>query len=136
MDEVVRRFEQITSPQVLPPGTSPASLTGWIKGDRFQLIIRQRRLNSFMPLVEGRIDPTSTGCLIFLNYKLMPFTRMYLVLWSVIAIISGVVLTYQFNALAVGIGSVAIVILIHVVAWANLKMHMKTLHQIIFKMLE
>ena len=135
-DEVLARINQIISPQVIEPGSQPTSLIGWLKDDRFQLIIRQRRTNSFVPVAEGTIAPTSNGCVIFLRYRLMPFTRLYLLLWSVIAMISGGFLAVYSSNLWFAVGSVAIIGLIHAVAWANFRLHMKPLHDIIFKVLE
>lgn len=135
-NEVLHRLNAVTSPQILKPGARPTILSGWIKDDRFQLIVRQRRLNSFMPVAEGTIDPTANGCLIFLRYRLMPFTRVYLMLWTVIALASGISLTIHYNNVFVGLASIAIIALMHGVAWANFKMHMRPLHDIIFKVLE
>ena len=134
-DEVMLRINQVISPQVVEPGIQPKILTGWVKGDRFQLIIRQRRMNSFMPVAEGTIAPTSNGCLIFLKYRLMPFTRLYLLLWSVIALFSGAFLAIYSSNILIGLGTLAIIGVIHAVAWANFRIHMRPLHDIIFKIL-
>lgn len=134
-DVVLQRLSDITTSQLGDGRHSPKVLAGWIKEDRFQLIIRQRRLNSFMPMVEGKIDPTSTGCLIFLQYKLMPMTRMYLVLWSAIALLSGAFLAVYYKNFLISIGAVGVIALIYAIAWANFKIHYKPLHEIIFKAL-
>ena len=134
-DVVLQRLSDITTPQLGDSRRSPKILAGWIKDDRFQLIVRQRRLNSFMPVVEGKIDPTSTGCLIFLKYRLMPMTRMYLVLWSAIALLSGIFMAVYYKNFLIAIGAAGIVTLIHAIAWANFKIHYKPLHEIIFKAL-
>jgi hypothetical protein len=135
LNEVVQRMSGITSQQLLEPGMQPTSLSGWVKNDRFQAIIRQRRLNSFMPVVEGTIDSTRNGCLIFLRYRLMPFTRLYLVLWTVIALVSGLCLMFYHHNIFVGLAAAAIIVVIHAVAWANFKIHMQPLHDIIFNVL-
>lgn len=134
-DEVLLRINQVISPQVIEPGIQPNLLTGWVKDDRFQLIIRQRRLNSFMPVAEGTIAPTSNGCVIFLRYRLMPFTRLYLLLWTVIALVSGGFLAVYSSNMLIGLATLAIIGIIHAVAWANFKIHMRPLHDIIFKVL-
>lgn len=131
-DEVLQRLNEVTSPQVIEPGMPPTILAGWVKDDRFQLIIRQRRLNSFMPVSEGRIDPTNTGCLIFLRYRLMPFTRLYLVLWTFIAFISGIFLATYYDNILVCLVSLLFIALMHTIAWANFRIHMRPLHDIIF----
>ena len=134
-DEVLLRINHIISPQVISPGNQPQLLTGWVKDDRFQLIIRQRRTNSFVPVVEGTIAPTSNGCVIFLRYRLMPFTRLYLLLWTVIALVSGGFIAIYSTNILIGLGTLAIIAVIHAVAWANFRIHMRPLHDIIFKVL-
>lgn len=134
-DVVLQRLTEVTSPPVLRRGDAPGVLAGWLKDDRFQLAIRQRRPNSFMPIVDGKIDPTSSGCLIFLDYKLMPITRMYLLLWTGIALISGIFLSIHYKNIMVGLISLGIIALIHGIAWANFRIHQRPLHDIIFKVL-
>jgi hypothetical protein len=134
-DEVLRRLSEVTANRLAEVGRTPKVLAGWVQDDRFQLIIRQRRLNSFMPMVEGKIDPTSSGCLIFFRYRLMPMTRMYLVLWTIIAVLSGVFLTIYYNNIFIGLASLGIIALIHGIAWGNFRIHQRPLREIIFKVL-
>ncbi len=134
-DEVLRRLAEVTANRMADVGRPTKVLAGWVKDDRFQLIIRQRRPNSFAPMAEGKMDPTSTGCLIFLRYRLLPMTRVYLVLWTIIAVISGVVLTIYLNNIFISLASLGIIALIHGIAWANFQIHQKPLREIIFKVL-
>jgi hypothetical protein len=134
-DAVLQRLEDATAPEILKDGKAPGQFTGWIKDDRFQLMLRQRRPNAFAPIIEGRIDPTSGGCIIFLRYKLMPVTRMYLVVWTFIVLGSGVFLLIQYNAIGISLGALCIVVFLHSVEWANFKLHQKPLHDVIFKVL-
>jgi len=134
-DVVLQRLLEVTTDEVNYAGRTPKVLAGWIKDDRFQLLIRQRRMNSFMPVVDGKIDPTSTGCLIFLQYRLMPATRMYLILWTIITLASGIFLAIYYLNILPGLASVGIIALIHAIAWANFRIHWRPLHDIIFKVL-
>jgi hypothetical protein len=134
-DVVLQRLTEVTTHQVNYAGSAPKILAGWIKDDRFQLLIRQRRMNSFTPVVEGKIDPTSTGCLIFLHYRLLPVTRMYLILWTIIAFVSGIFLAFYFADILLGLGALGIIALIHGIAWANFKIHFIPLHKVIFEVL-
>ena len=134
-DVVLQRLTEVTTDQVNYAGRAPKMLAGWIKDDRFQLLIRQRRMNSFMPVVEGKIDPTSTGCLIFLHYRLLPATRMYLILWTIIAFVSGVFLAFYYSDILLGLAAMGIIALIHGIAWANFKIHLIPLHKVIFEVL-
>lgn len=134
-DEVLRRLGSITASERLRTPQPEKILAGWIKDDRFQLLIRQRRPNSFIPLVEGRIDPTSTGCLIFLHYRLMPATRLYLILWTIIAFISGIFLAIYYNNVLLTAAALGLILLVYLIAWANFRLHQKPLHDVIFEVL-
>ena len=134
-DEVLQRLGKITTSERLSKQQPEKILAGWIKDDRFQLLIRQRRPNSFMPMVEGRIDPTSTGCLIFLQYRLMPVTRMYLVLWTIIASVSGIFLAIYYNNVLLTPAAIGIIFLVYIIAWGNFRLHQKPLHDVIFNVL-
>lgn len=134
-DVVLQRLDDASSPEIIQAGNTPTPLSGWIKDDQFQLMLRQRRPNSFMPVIEGKIDPTSSGCIIFLRYKLMPATRMYLTLWSAIVLLSAAILLFRYRDLTLGLGALAVLAVIHGVAWANFKLHKKPLHDLIFLVL-
>jgi hypothetical protein len=132
---VLQRLNEVTSQQPRQSARGVHILAGWVKDDKFQLIIRQRRPNSFMPVVEGRIDPTQTGCLVFLRYRLMPFTRLYLILWTIIALISGILLAVYYYNLLLAAAAIIIISVIHLVAWANFRIHQRPLRDIIFNVL-
>jgi hypothetical protein len=66
----------------------------------------------------------------------MPITRMYLVLWTVIALISGLFLSFYYTNLLFSLASVGIVALVYGIAWGNFKIHHKPLHDVIFRVLE
>jgi hypothetical protein len=134
-DVVLQRLGNASSPEIIEQGRTPTALTGWIKDDRFQLMLRQRRPNSFTPVMEGKIDPTSSGCIIFLHYKLMPVTRMYLILWTCIVLLSVLILLFYYRDINWGLGALGIIVLIHGIAWANFKLHKKPLHDLVFKVL-
>jgi hypothetical protein len=135
-DVVLQRLENASTFNAPGRSNSPPVLAGWVKDDRFQLMLRQRRPNGFMPMVQGRIDPTSTGCLLFMDYRLMPMTRMYLVLWSIIVLTSGVLLSFYYDNILVGVAAVGIIACMNAVAWANFKIHRKPLREAILHVLE
>lgn len=133
--EVVIDRLNVATVQVDVLGRSTAKLAGWILNDHFQLMVRQRRPNSFMPVVDGKIDPTSIGCLIFLRYRLMPSTRIFLMLWTCITLVSGVILSVHHNSILSGLASILVITVIHGIAWGNFLIHRKTLHDIILRVL-
>lgn len=134
-DDVIYRLEKAT----IPPSDTPkkyTTLMGWVKDDHFQVTLRERRPNGFVPVAIGKIDPTSTGCLIFLVYRLMPSTRLYLGFWSLVIFLSGVILGIYYKNFLLWAASMAILIFINGTAWANFKLHRKPLHNALLKALE
>ena len=118
----------------LKPGI-PTSLSGWLKDDQFEVTLKVRRFNAFMPLIQGRIEPTTKGCILFLTYTMLPFNKFFLTFWTFFLLISGVLLIiYQDELL--GNGLILMVFLIHAVAWSNFNLHLKTIRAIFLKTLE
>jgi hypothetical protein len=113
-----------------------AKFFGWIKADRFRFSLRTRRPNSFIPLIIGTIEPTSTGCILFLTYRFFPITRMYLVFWSLFIVLTGIVLSRQYNNLYMIFLSIGLVLFINWVAWANFKLQKDISRKVLLKILE
>ena len=63
-------------------------------------------------------------------------TRLYLILWSAIALVSGVSLGFYYQNALLGVAALGIILLIHAIAWANFRVHQKPLHDIIFNVLQ
>lgn len=134
-DVVVYLLEKATTPLEDAP-QQYTSLMGWVKGDHFQITSRARRPNAFVPIATGRIEPTSTGCIVFLDYRLLPPTRFYLVFWSVVILLSGTILAVYYSNFLLWLASVAILGFINGTAWANFKLHWKPLHNTLVRALE
>ena len=134
-DEVLIRLDEATN----PPTTNPNKFTplmGRIDEDRFQLALRARRPNGFVPIATGKIEKTSNGCLIFLTYTLMPSTRFYLLFCSLVILLVGALTAFYSKDILLCVLALASVVLIHLIAWANFKLHRKPLHNMLLEVLE
>lgn len=132
---VVLRISMLASiqpdaPQLYRP------LMGWIKEDHFRVALRARRPNAFSPVATGRIESTSNGCLIFLDFRLTPSTQFYLGFWSIIALLSGIITAVHFKNLSLCLASFGILAFINGTAWANFHLHVKALHNTLLKAME
>lgn len=133
--EVLFRLDVATN----PPSKSPHKFTplmGRVGEDRFQLALRARRPNGFVPIATGKIEKTSNGCLIFLTYTLMPSTRFYLMFCSLIIILCGGFAAFLYKNILPCLLAAAAVGIIHMIAWANFKLHRKPLHNQLLEVLE
>lgn len=60
---------------------------GILDGNHFKITLDQRENINFLPLISGRFENTSNGCLLFLNYQLYWGTIIILGFWSVITVL-------------------------------------------------
>ena len=98
---------------------------GWVRETRFRISLRQRRANHYLPLVIGQIETTSTGCLLFLDYKLFPMTRLLMTLWTIFLILGSLVVWFQAKNIFVLPSGLAIIVLIHAIVRSNFSLQLK-----------
>jgi hypothetical protein len=91
-EELYRKLWQVTKPvrseKWMPDvPEQDFKFNGWVKGDRFRLSRKIKRANNFLPIMSGRIETTSMGSIIFINYQLFFSTTVFLVFWSAITLL-------------------------------------------------
>ena len=117
-----------------PGGSSRESqllFSGSVHADGFGIFLRSRRPGHFLPFLSGRIEPTRTGCILFLRYTLFPITRVLILLWSflifagtlIAGFITGLYPTFLFGTL--------LLIVIHMITWSNFYLHLKPIREAI-----
>lgn len=125
--DVLQRLSVSTSSKpFLQPDEPELLFTGWVLDDRFRISLRTRRANHYLPLVIGRVETTSTGCILLLHYTLFPTIQLLLKLWTVLVALGVAISTYQHKTIyAVWIAS-GILFLMYFVVWSNFRMHLAT----------
>jgi hypothetical protein len=114
----------------------PKTLKGWVEDDRFELTITLRRQHLFMPLVRGRIEQTSKGSLVFLEYVLFPGTRLLITFWTVIIPIVSVVIGYKYDHYWVVSSFLFFIVIMHWVARVNFNLHLASTKKILHEILD
>lgn len=109
--------------------------TGWVREDRFRISMKVNRPNNYLPLVKGKIESTSSGSLLFLNYVLFPSTKMFLLSWNLFILLIGLIASYQYGNLIYGASAVSLVVLIFWIAWSNFKIQLKLTRQLLLDVL-
>jgi hypothetical protein len=108
---------------------------GWVRETRFRLSLRQRRFNNYLPLVIGQIESTSTGCIVFIDYKLFPATRLFVTLWTILIVLGATVTWFQTSNLWFLPGGGLVLTIIHLIVWANFRLQLKptltTIHDLL-----
>lgn len=73
------------------------SLRGTIDGNTFSIAPQQLRPHPFAPIVKGVIESSSRGCVVFLQYQLLPSVRATLWFWFFIVMGGSSLAVYQFG---------------------------------------
>lgn len=70
-----------------------------------------QRANTFIPLLTGKIENTSSGSIIFLKYRLFPGALFLLIFWSVILLIVSICCFCFVREIEIGLGCLVAAIL-------------------------
>lgn len=108
---------------------------GYVHDHHFQLALRALRLFSFNPLVQGKLESTPAGCIIFLKYQLFVLTRIILLFWSGFLVVGGLLLSVLKNNYWYSVGAILILTAIHLIVHANFRLHLKPTQRAIFDLI-
>lgn len=109
--------------------------TGYVFEDHFSIARKITRPNNYLPLVKGRIEATSSGCILFLTYTLFRSTKVYLIGWTLLSILTGIFAVYLYQEILIGSAAFGLSIAIMAVAWANFNIQLKITRQTLQKVL-
>ena len=108
---------------------------GRVGQDSFQINIRTRRHEFFMPLIQGTMESTSKGSIVFVTYSLFAVTRALLTFWTLLLPLLAFPWYFESgNPWTFAILTGAAVV-IHLVARANFRLHQKTASKILNQLL-
>lgn len=109
----------------LQPDEEILLFAGWVKPDRFRISLRTRRPNYFLPLVIGRLEESSTGCILLLRYVLFPTTRVLIQLWTLLVILISAMAGNAYHKPLLGLMGIGMLVLVYLVAWANFRIQLR-----------
>jgi hypothetical protein len=127
---VSSRLDAVIGRQVTISGV-PRLIDGWLRGDKFQLTVRTRRQQFFTPLVNGRIESSSKGSLVFVSYALFPATKVLLAFWTIVLPVLAVVFYTGYKNVTISSALLLFTIAIHVVAVLNFRYHVRITKQML-----
>lgn len=112
---LLRRLGRETSLIDREEGTK--TFQGMLEEDRFRISQRILQPNNYIPLIEGEVEATRHGSLVFITYKLFFSSFMFLAFWSVICMALTIFLAlsaeeYLYASFALGLGALNYVITI------------------------
>ncbi|HCM77756.1 MAG TPA: hypothetical protein DIS90_15340 [Cytophagales bacterium] len=135
--EILGKVSSVTSSKLLLQNReAPHYLfSGWIKGDHFRIAIKINRPNNYIPLVIGRVESTSSGCIVLVKYKLFPVTKMFLIFWSFFIVMIGIFTSYQYQSIIYFLFSAILLGVVHWVTWSNFKIQLKVTRQTLLEVI-
>jgi hypothetical protein len=135
--ETIQKIHKVTTSKVLLLNQEGAQyqFSGWVRENGFRISLKISRPNNYIPLVIGRIETTSSGCLVFATYKLFPVTKMFLIFWSLFITMAGVLTSYQYQSLVYLAVAFLILLTVHWITWSNFKIQLKLTRQTLLEVL-
>ena len=109
---------------------------GYVYDTHFQIALRNMRLMSFNPLVQGKIESTHSGCIVFLDFRLFILSRILLLFWTGFIIVAAIGITFVKGDLWFLLYASILLGLMHGIAWANFRLQIHPTKSAIFKLLE
>jgi hypothetical protein len=114
-NHLMQRLQRSTSPINPEFELSENTFQGMLEEDRFRISQQIKQPNNYVPLIEGVVEPTRHGSLVFITYKLFFSSFIFLAFWSVICLALAIFLAlsiqnYVYAALALGLGALNYVI--------------------------
>lgn len=108
---------------------------GWVKHQKFKLSRKIRSPENFLPIMKGRIEETSLGSLVFVQYSLFFSSIFFLVFWSVVTLFLSIFFIVFYNMVLYGIITFGVGVTNYVVAVANFNIQVKKSSRLLHDML-
>lgn len=100
-------------------------LNGWIKGRKFKVSRKVRTPENFLPIMQGSIEETSRGSLLFLQYSLFFSSVFFIFFWSAITLFLTFFFVYFYGNILYAVISLLLGVGNYVVAVANFNIQVK-----------
>lgn len=121
--------------QRIEKGISDRVFEGVLTGQKFSISARIFRPTQFQPVMKGAIEGTSKGSIIFLQYQLMPSTRLYLFFYSFIFIVAATAASIAERNILYGAGGIAMILVVRWIALSNLKLQRDPARKVLLQQL-
>ncbi len=133
--EIFNRFSKVTKNDFASIQDKSILFSGWVKEDRFRISLKVNRPNNFLALIKGRIESTSSGSLVFLDYQLFPTTKLFVTFWLLFALLFTAIVSFQFSSTWYLFSGLTVAVGIYWITWSNFNIQFKIAREIILKIL-
>lgn len=125
-EDTYRRLLVSTSQKpFIQPDESELLFTGWVRPDRLRVSLRNRRPSHFLPLVIGKLEVSSSGCILLLHYRLFPTVGLLIQLWSILIVIGTLMTGYSYRTYTPALFGVLLLLIMYLIAWSNFFLHLR-----------
>jgi hypothetical protein len=132
---IIQRLSNATDPISREESEKLLDFQGVLDEDRFRISQQIKHPNNYIPLIEGYVEPTKHGCLIFITYKLFFSSFLFLAFWSIMCLGLAIFLAlsaenYFYSLLAFGLG-----VLNYVITLVNFRKQVDISHALLMNTL-
>lgn len=92
---------------------------GHFTNDTFRLSLFVNYSQNYLPLVKGRVEDTSLGSILFLKLRLFPAAKLYLIIFTILSLLIGLVFLLLSGSMTSGILSFLIGLLNYLLLTVN-----------------
>ena len=98
--QVISRLSRLTQPANLSAsGTGHKILfNGYVGSSSFKVSRKVNYPQNYMPIIQGKIEASSRGCIVFLKYNLFFSSLMFFSFWTIMSFIIGIFLIVYSKA--------------------------------------
>lgn len=100
-EEIHRRLslgvKQVDFQSIQKRGEAPDMhiFNGHITEEHFKISLLIERPDNFLPLIQGKVDGTSKGSILFIQYKLFASTKVFMGFWCCLALLMAFLIYIQ-----------------------------------------
>lgn len=128
-DELLNRIQKVTRDvnflDYMDRENQNYDFNGVFGEDSFRISLMIRKADSFLPLVKGRVEETSHGSILFLDYSLFPGAVFFLAFWTIVSFLLGLLFLVSMEEQGVGVLCFFLGAANYVFAWSHFKRKVK-----------
>jgi len=140
--EIMAKIRDNTRPlRVINAPTVSASkssylFNGWMGDREFKISKTINTPQNFLPLITGRFESTSMGCILFVKYRLFASTFLFLTFIAIICFLMALLFFIAYQKYFLGIVSIGFAVVNHVVAILNFNIQYKKSRNALMEILQ
>lgn len=136
--EVIQLLQKATSPPSLDKKdhSNQTIFVGIIDQNTFRISMKLKVPENFSPIIYGKVDNTSIGSIISIEFSLFFSSQMFLIFWSTICAAASLLFIFLFNESVYALISLSVGLINYTVAILNFNKKIDECHQSLLNVLK